>query len=309
MIPERKCDMKNKEILIEAVAKRLGVDKDEVRITEILKNNGVKRTSVNVNRKAGNQTVSANVYIDDIIGRLDDDSDSVGRAATEIAIRYREASENEGMIDDLSKIDINREFVLENASIQVVGTESNADLLEDTPHRIIADLAAVVRVIVKTGKHGPCGSILVKKSMIDSMGISEDELFENAMRNMVNRSAFRCMSMAQMMAELSGREPDELDTPGGLYILTNESKFNGAAVLAFPDEMARLIDKICPDEESVYVIPSSIHEVLILAGCGLDANDLRYMVREINSTQVQPDEVLSNNVYVFDKETKELRVA
>ena len=59
-----------------------------------------------------------------------------------------------------------------------------------------------------------------------------------------------------------------------------------------------------------YILPSSVHEVLVLsekkAPC---IKDLRDMVYEVNSTQVLPEEILSDNVYYYDKETKSISIA
>ena len=53
--------------------------------------------------------------------------------------------------------------------------------------------------------------------------------------------------------------------------------------------------------EKVAILPSSIHEVLLIPwDSSEDIGYLRDMVTEINTTQVQLEEVLSNNVYIYD---------
>ena len=50
-----------------------------------------------------------------------------------------------------------------------------------------------------------------------------------------------------------------------------------------------------------YVLPSSIHETLIVPDTGLhDVNELEAMVKEVNETQVAPDEILSDKVQHYD---------
>jgi hypothetical protein len=51
-----------------------------------------------------------------------------------------------------------------------------------------------------------------------------------------------------------------------------------------------------------YVIPSSIHEVIIVPSEDTyEADDIRNMIREINDTQVKVEEILSYSLYYFDK--------
>lgn len=59
-----------------------------------------------------------------------------------------------------------------------------------------------------------------------------------------------------------------------------------------------------------FVLPSSVHEVMVIPDNGeADYRELRDMVNEINGTQVPPDEVLTGEVYSYDKESRQLMFA
>ena len=58
-----------------------------------------------------------------------------------------------------------------------------------------------------------------------------------------------------------------------------------------------------------YVLPSSIHECLILPAEGFSEAQLKTMVEEINETRLPPQEVLSNQVYYYDRNLRRLAVA
>ena len=58
-----------------------------------------------------------------------------------------------------------------------------------------------------------------------------------------------------------------------------------------------------------YVLPSSIHECLILPAEGFSGSQLRSMVREINETRLPPQEVLSDQVYFYDRHLRRLTVS
>ena len=83
-----------------------------------------------------------------------------------------------------------------------------------------------------------------------------------------------------------------------MYVLTNDTKLNGAAMLLCPATMDKVAEQV---GSSYYIILSSIHETLIVPfSDDLNVDQLRQMVHEVNSTQVAPDEILSDNVYVYD---------
>lgn len=52
----------------------------------------------------------------------------------------------------------------------------------------------------------------------------------------------------------------------------------------------------------LFILPSSVHELIAIPDKGIsDVNELRNMVREVNETQVEAEEILSNQVYRYSK--------
>ena len=89
-----------------------------------------------------------------------------------------------------------------------------------------------------------------------------------------------------------------------MYVLTNQSKTNGAGVLVQDGVREKVGGMIGSD---FYVLPSSIHEVLIVPDNGnMRLAELEDMVREVNATQVAPEDLLSDKVQYYDLETKTL---
>lgn len=83
-----------------------------------------------------------------------------------------------------------------------------------------------------------------------------------------------------------------------MYILTNEEKYFGAAALLYPHVLSHISRLLhC----NFYVLPSSIHECILVPDSGqFSKKELETMVREVNETQVEDEEVLSQNVYYYD---------
>ena len=60
-------------------------------------------------------------------------------------------------------------------------------------------------------------------------------------------------------------------------------------------------------EEDFYILPSSIHEVILVpASAGISVAEMEKMVCEINETQVEEEEVLSNRAYYYECDTGKL---
>jgi hypothetical protein len=89
-----------------------------------------------------------------------------------------------------------------------------------------------------------------------------------------------------------------------LYVLTNDCRINGAACMLYENMLKDFADRI---GSNLYILPSSIHEVIILPKFAMfNKQELINMVRDVNSEGVAVDEVLSYTVYEYDRETGEL---
>ncbi|XCP85813.1 DUF5688 family protein [Roseburia hominis] len=134
---------------------------------------------------------------------------------------------------------------------------------------------------------------LFSKTEMEMYGITMQEIFDHA--NHTNYG-FKLASLSAMLGH-----PD--DTINNIfYVLTNESGYFGAAAITNPVVLHRLRENFgC----SLYILPSSVHEVLLLP-VGVfpkaDPRELAAMVKEINRAEVEPKDRLSDRVYFFDYE-------
>ena len=91
-----------------------------------------------------------------------------------------------------------------------------------------------------------------------------------------------------------------------MYVITNESKLYGAASILYEEPLHELAEKFGSD---LYILPSSVHEVIAVSADMGSPDDLAEMVYEINMEQVDIDDRLSNQVYCYDKDLRTLRLA
>lgn len=207
------------------------------------------------------------------------------------------------------------EAVKDNITCRLVNMESNAERLADAPTTSLSDLAISYHVVVSQNNEG-VASILITNDLMERYGVSVDELHKQAISNMTdnNKPVFKPLADIMMetmlpdfaeefgVDEEQAREMlgDMMPTTDGpdIYCLSNESKINGAAALVIPEVQEMIAEKVGGD---YYILPSSIHECLIVPKDGkMNYQELEAMVQEVNATQVQPEERLSDHVYQYD---------
>lgn len=95
-------------------------------------------------------------------------------------------------------------------------------------------------------------------------------------------------------AELKKALPDNQ-----FLVLTVNGGTDGAALIADSSVMKKVSRDI---GEDYYILPSSVHEALILpkSKCDMDIEELKHMVHDINQQEVSIEERLSDNVYEFN---------
>ena len=99
-----------------------------------------------------------------------------------------------------------------------------------------------------------------------------------------------------------GWYPDVYKRQEQMYVATTPDKIHGAGVLAYQDFMDQAAERAGGD---FFILPSSIHEILIVPDDGnATLSQLQDMVREVNATQVAPEEKLTDNVYHYDSKDK-----
>ncbi len=271
-----------------------------VRIHRVRKNNGVMLEGLTIMREGEN--ISPSIYLEPFYERYlnGEDIDSV---SNDIHALYASRSL-------AGKIDVGQfedyQVLAPGIRLRLVNYEMNRELMEEVPHRRFLDLAGILYYDVRDPAI-PNASVLIKNGWAERWGVSDDELFATAEGNMLLNEPAGIWPMGKMLSDLRGEPDDDLLPEFPLYVLTNKSRMFGAACMLYPGVFQQAAREI---EGDFFVLPSSVHEVLLLSPENVfDREGLRRLVREINETQVEPYEVLSNNVYYYDSEKAEIRIA
>ncbi|WP_294454089.1 DUF5688 family protein [uncultured Allofournierella sp.] len=184
-------------------------------------------------------------------------------------------------------------------TVDLVPVAGNEEKLAQIPHKNVEDMALVYRFEEESSVYGSA-SILVTNEMLAVYDITADQLHEDAMKAAVQNRPAKLHNMndvmRDMMGDMSGLFP--MNEPSPLWVATVEGGQNGAGVIQYPGFLDQAAEALGGD---FYVLPSSVHEVLLVADDGsMEIGHLEEMVRSVNETEVSPAERLSNNVYHYD---------
>ncbi|MGB4659518.1 MAG: DUF5688 family protein [Mobilitalea sp.] len=198
---------------------------------------------------------------------------------------------------------------------RLVSFDRNQKLLDKIPHIIYLDLAITFHCLVRDDEDG-IGTIRItndhmkawKTSLKDLQLLAVDNtkrLFPDSIRSM--DEVIRSMLAEELKNNCEEAINDEVfnqllsgtasSNQHKMYILSNQKGINGAACLLYENVLRDFAGIIQSD---LYILPSSIHEVILVkASKSLDRDALLDMVSDVNQTQVPEEEILSNHVYLY----------
>ncbi len=274
-----------------------------VDIVHVQKNNDQDRVGMTI-RKDG-QTVAATVYLERYYAEFPEwiSEQTVFKTIAEEYVKAQaELSQIKTMADSVKDYD----SVKDSIRVQVVNKEANQESLRHCPKKEIegTDLLAVFRVIFYNNRGKECASALITDAIMEKWDTDVESLYETALTNTVVQAPAQLNSMMSVFFDSEeSLAPEEVFREEGLYILSNPQKSNGAATILYPGLLQSIAEAT---RSSFYILPSSIHEVLLVKEVnGMDTKALQSMVMDINQNEVEPQEVLSNQVFFYDgKEQK-----
>ncbi|MCR5033134.1 MAG: DUF5688 family protein [Lachnospiraceae bacterium] len=300
-----------KEQLRDGVCMRMGADVT-VCLQETEKNNEVKRWGLMIRTK--DCAVSPVFYLEEMYRRCSEGESTIEQLSGEIADTYLREME------DKKKLDVSffkdYEKVRKGLVIKAVGSSRNPEILQIAPHKEQQNLSLLVYYLFQEGTMEN-GSILIRNEHLKLWNITKEQLFEDAEKASPKNLPGAILSMESMMEEMghpfSWNEEEKKGAFDPMYILSNDRKLFGAAAMFYPGVLESFSERL---GLSFYILPSSVHEVLLVPDYGQyrfshyanNGADLLHMVVQINATEVPPEEVLADAVYYYDKNTRKMSI-
>lgn len=269
----------------------------QIEISVVKKNNGVSATGLFI--RENGQDVSPILYLDDYYTHYQNGE------LLENIIRNIRADYDEKVQMAAVKIPNLQEF--ENIRGRViyllVNYEKNKEILEDCPHIRLYDLAVTFRWVARIDDVGVSTSLITNKQ-VKEWGVSVNDLVLAARQNTPRLFPAQIIDMEEMLAGMVSFILYPSAIP--MYILTNEQELNGASALLYGDILKDFANKKGAD---MYILPSSIHEVIMIPADRIDdPKKLSSMVHEANTTVVSTGDVLSDSVYYYDRKKDQILV-
>lgn len=194
---------------------------------------------------------------------------------------------------------------------KLVNREKHLGFLKEMPHEPFLDLVKLYYVIAEE-KEGWKASVAIQNSQLKAWGISEEALKQQAEENMKRIFPVQAKSILEAIQEFMEtgekiQEEIEIEHfPNLLFVFSNAWNCYGASVIAYDGLLKKIAEKW---NGNVVILPSSVHEVILTPiQEEVELLDLVEIVKEINATEVKEEEVLSNHVYLYEKESGNLVV-
>lgn len=277
-----------------------------------IKNNGTERTGILIETPGVN--ISPTIYLEEYYENYREGS-SLECIADEIMEFYETIRQERSW--DHEEI-LSYEGVKDRVVFKLINTARNRRFLRKVPHIPFLDLSIVFYVLLEATKEGTA-AMSVTAEHIRRWGTKTDRLWADAVKNVRRLLPAELFTMEQAVKEIIRKNAgcgdgscteNLLENAAGahdsMYVLSNNLRNYGAACIVYP-HMLELIGDILKTD--YYVLPSSVHEVVITPCCrDMKGEELDDMVRDINETQVAEEEVLSDHAYLFERNTGKLRI-
>ena len=302
------------------IQERLGAEVT-VETVCVPKNNGVIMQGIAI-RKPGEKVVPTlyleRFYADYLEGRDLEDIEE------EFMDLYEEQDDGEtpdvDFFNDYEKVKV-------RLAPKLINKKKNEAMLAQMPHRDFLDMAVVFYCLVDSPRAGTA-AILVKDEHMKNWGVSEEQLYADALENAERMLPGTIRTVEELLKRLVLEDETLLwewkeqeddfpmleGAPKGsknfgeipLLVLTNNRRYLGAACILYGKVLERFARKT---GENLFILPSSVHEVILLPETRVNnSKNLLHMVVEVNRTQLAPEEVLSDTVYYYDRESGEISV-
>ncbi|MCI8407977.1 MAG: hypothetical protein HFJ09_01730 [Lachnospiraceae bacterium] len=313
--------------LVQSLQEKLG-EEYQVKITDIEKNNGVFLEGIIIIKEESQ--ISPNIYLEYFYDRYRE-GESLEEIIEEILNMYYETMNHSPVqIDQLTELKKHED----NIFFRLINYKMNKRFLDKVPHIRYLEFAITFHCLLEKQEYG-IQSFCINETIRQEWGVCLEQLYQFALKNTPILFPPKIQSMEKMMYQiienpkkgLSSVEKwypaEETDYQGHyektlenmildiddsdetyMYVLSNGLGIYGASALLYPNVLEYFAKR---SGKNLYLLPSSIHEwIIVLQQEEYSEELLKDMVHDVNHTQVASDEVLSNQVFFYNKDTKRI---
>lgn len=299
------------EYVTAGVQKMIG-ESARASVIQVEKNNGVKLDGLII--RDGKKNVSPAIYLELYYVQY-----TKGRAKADIINEIYQIYHKYSCTIQLNAQDFSDyKRLCRKVAYKIVNFEKNQELLAKIPYVRYLDMAIVFFVAVQCRERNELenAAFLVRDEHLKMWKVEIGDVYRDALYNTPELFPAQICPMTEALAGAvreSGEEElkEELEylrASGSvnLYILTNQKKVNGASCILYKNVIK---DFAREKGTNLYLIPSSVHEVLLVPDTGdFCSDELKAMVREVNDTELEQEEILSYSIYYYDAEKDVIQI-
>ena len=270
-----------------------------VELTEVTKNNGVKLPAVTV--KTG-KSFSPIVYLNWYFSEYKNFPEDAVKAMVE-AINESLDRDIVKTVNGINDFDTVKDCIV----FEVVNGKNEIAVKTPIPE---TDLCKVYRIQFELDDNTK-GSTIITPPMLKTWKKSVEEIDAIATENTLQKYP-AVVGGVWSMIKSTGLYP-EMDIPDisdfydePMLVITNSERKAGASVMAYPGlETFKEISEVW--EEDLYILPCSIHEVIVVKQSKGTPNWLLQMVTSVNREELSPEDKLSDSVYEYTRKEKKIK--
>ena len=184
------------------------------------------------------------------------------------------------------------QWILEHITIGLQACSDN-DIIKRP-----CDLDGIEQYLFLKGKLSDTSySVKITPTILTHAGIGENRAWEKAMENLCTDT--QITGLTKLLSDMSGIPSDTPSEPDiHLHVITNSEKYKGAATIMNRKALRSFARE--HHTNMLFVLPSSVHEMMISPFTEkTTADELSAIVREVNKTQVAPEERLTDRAYIL----------
>lgn len=279
------------------VAQHLG-EGMSLHIHTALKNNGIERVGLTIIDKRVN--ISPTIYLEEYYKQFENGISIQDIVESVLDVYHEVKFEHTWQVHTVKDFEMMRSKIV----YKLIHAKKNETLLKNMPYIAYLDFAIVFYILFEVDESGTA-TIPITHELVQLWGVSLDEIQQNAFRNAPTLLPANFKPMQIVIDELMGTNySDEEYVEDLMFVLTNSLRSFGAACILYDGMLDKISEEI---GENYYILPSSIHEMIIVPESNSPSRaHLNEMIAEVNQTQVDEEEFLSDCVYYYDAKTKTL---
>ena len=265
----------------------------EVEIREVLKNNTQMKgylLKTAADSENNEPFVCPVLYIEELLKE--------GRSVEEIISIALKALGKENFEFNVNKL-MNWDTIEDSLRVRLIPRKNNDKFLENKVYEDFLDMAVVPYLDLGETEDGNYTTV-ISEQLLNSWGKTKEQVLDKAKENCRNHDSISIRSMADVLSAFQPAAEEEFEAaPIWVALSGNPSGNFGARVLLNPEFVQKIEEMSEWYNSDFYILPSSVHEVLLVKADDGSAKELANLIQSVNSTELVPSDILSDHPYLY----------